>query len=181
MSESATLKPLDAGVLLYLCFHPGATYGEMAEALGTGKSSAHRAIARLAKSGLVADDDVMGIQPNRGAALEFLQFGAPYAFPAQRVAKARGIATGFSAPMLTGGMSAERDPLVWPSTLGTLVGAGVRPLFAGAVQVSFQDAPLYESLALMDALRVGDAREREIARARLGEMLGIVTPVGVPR
>lgn len=169
MPLNDSLRPLDVGVLLYLCFHPRSSYGAMAEALGIGKSSAHVASARLAHSGLVSVGQ-LGIEPNRGPALEFFQFGAPYAFPAHRIPKARGIRTGFSAPMLAGEM-AGGDALVWPSTLGTVVGAGVRPLFPGAVQISFRDPLLYEALSLIDALRVGDARERELARARLARLL----------
>ncbi len=169
MPLNNSLRPLDVGVLLYLCFHPRSSYGAMAEALGVGKSSAHVASARLAHSGLVAAGKD-GIEPNVGSALEFVQFGVPYAFPPERIPKARGIPTGFSAPMLAGEM-AESEALVWPSTLGTVLGAGVRPLFPGAVQISFRDPRLYEALALVDALRVGDAREREVARARLAALL----------
>ena len=171
MSLSDTLRPLDVGVLLNLCLHPGSTYGEMAEALGVGKSSAHRSIARLVQSGLVSEVNKKGLQPNRGQALEFLQFGVPYVFPARRIPKARGIPTGFSASALVREMAAGGHALVWPSTLGTVVGAGVRPLFPGAVQIAFHDPLLYEALALVDALRLGDAREREVAGARLTDLL----------
>ncbi|MGH7653669.1 MAG: hypothetical protein ACREN6_03310 [Gemmatimonadaceae bacterium] len=41
----------------------------------------------------------------------------------------------------------------------------------GAANISFRDPRLYEALALIDALRVGDAREREIARDRLSSLL----------
>jgi hypothetical protein len=40
-----------------------------------------------------------------------------------------------------------------------------------APDISFRDPSLYRLLALVDALRMGDAREREIARALIAESM----------
>ena len=46
-----------------------------------------------------------------------------------------------------------------------------------APDISFRDPDLYRLLALVDALRAGDAREREIARALIAESLLAKSPI----
>ena len=166
-----SLRPLDVGALLHLHLHPGDSYGAMAEALGAGKSSVHASVGRLVRSGLASEVGRLGVRAALGPAREFLQFGVPYAFPADTVPKARGIPTGFSAPALRRDGPAADVLLVWPSRLGDSVGVGVHPLVPAAPDISFRDPSLYRLLALVDALRMGDAREREIARALIAESM----------
>ena len=165
MPSSSSLRPLDVGVLLHLHLNPGASYGAMAEGLGLSKSSAHASVSRLVRSGLAAAVGRSGVRSAPGPMLEFLQFGVPYAFPAETVPKARGIPTGFSEPSLRALGPVGYIPRVWPSRLGSAVGVGVHPLVPAAPDISFRDPHLYRLLALVDALRTGDAREREVARA----------------
>ncbi len=172
MPTNPSLKPVDVGVLLHLYLNPGASYGALAEGLGVSKSSAHASVARLVRSGLASEVGRAGVRVAPGPTREFLQFGVPYAFPVETVPKARGIPTGFSAPPLQGSAPVGDVPLVWPSTLGNSMGKGVRPLVPAAADISFRDPRLYRLLALVDALRVGDAREREVARELIAESLG---------
>jgi hypothetical protein len=95
----------------------------------------------------------------------------PYAFPAETVPRARGFPTGFSAPPLRSEGPDDALAMVWPSRLGSSVGIGVHPLGPAAPEISFRDPRLYRLLALVDALRLGDAREREIARGLMVESL----------
>lgn len=171
MQVNRSLRPLDVGVLLHLYLNPGASYGAVAEGLGVGKSSAHGSVARLVRSGLASDVGRAGVRIAPGPTREFLQFGVPYVFPIETVPKARGIPTGFSAPPLQASAPVGNVSLVWPSTLGKSMGVGVQPLVPAAPDISFRDPRLYRLLALVDALRVGDAREREIARALIAELL----------
>ena len=52
---------------------------------------------------------------------------------------------------------------VWPSADGTVRGLAFSPLYRSAPQAAGRDEILYELLALVDALRAGRARERELA------------------
>lgn len=137
----------------------------------------HASVARLVRSGLASKIGRGGVRAAPGPAREFIQFGVPYAFPADVVPKARGIPTGFSAPPLRHHLPADGHPLVWASQLGASVGVGVGPLVPAAPDISFRDPDLYRLLALVDALRVGDAREREIARALIAESLLAKSPI----
>jgi hypothetical protein len=171
MPAAQSMRPLDVGVLLHLSIHPGASYAALAEALGVSKSSAHAAIGRLVRSGLASRVGRREVHAAPGPTREFLQFAVPYVFPAETVPKARGILTGFSAPPLRAHAPDDDAPLVWPSRLGESLGVGVYPLVPSAPDISFRDPRLYRLLALVDALRLGDARQREIARSLIEESL----------
>ena len=50
-------------------------------------------------------------------------------------------------------------------------GSALLPLYPKLPLAASKDQPLYELLALFDALRIGQAREREMARKLLEERL----------
>ena len=52
---------------------------------------------------------------------------------------------------------------IWPTEIGTIKGQSIEPLYAGAPAAASEDPVLYEMLALINALRVGQARERILA------------------
>jgi hypothetical protein len=58
---------------------------------------------------------------------------------------------------------------VWPDPFGEVRGLEVVPLHPRVVSLAQADAEMYELLALVDGLRVGDARVREPAGALLSE------------
>ena len=60
---------------------------------------------------------------------------------------------------------------VWPHPEGTVKGEALLPLYAKLPLAAGDDARFYELLALFDALRIGQAREREMARRLLEERL----------
>jgi hypothetical protein len=113
---------------------------------------------------------------NASAAIEFLSFGVPYAFPAQLGSPARGIPTAFSAQPLAAEIVSD-DRVVWPNPNGPMRGTSLVPLYPAAPEVSQTNPRLYRLLALVDGIRVGRARERRSARAYLEEALS--SSVGV--
>lgn len=151
---------------------------QVAEDLQLSQSQVHRAIMIGVAGGLVL---VMaprgrGRMPfskriNRRALYELLAFGVPYFFPVAPGRITRGIATGASAPVLRGVFMSDPEPLVWPHPEGDLRGMAVAPLHPSAPNAARRDPPLYDLLALIDAVRVGRARERDEARKLLGERL----------
>jgi hypothetical protein len=62
-------------------------------------------------------------------------------------------------------------PLVWPHPEGDVRGEGFEPLYPSAVDAARRDGKLYECLALVDALRVGRAREKNLAIDLLAKRL----------
>jgi len=62
--------------------------------------------------------------------------------------------------------------VVWPHPEGSVRGQALLPLYGKLPLAAIEDKPLYELLALFDALRAGRARERELAIKLLEERLG---------
>jgi hypothetical protein len=60
---------------------------------------------------------------------------------------------------------------VWPFEQGSKRGYAFLPLHKKAPQAALKDPELYQLLALVDALRDGSARERELARRELSARL----------
>src|SRR5579862_2413906 len=95
---------------------------------------------------------------------EFLIHGVKYAFPVELGGITRGVPTAEGAPPLRDHFS---DPStlvpVWPYPKGSVRGTAFSPLYKNVPQAALRDSKLYELLALIDAIRGGRAREREIA------------------
>jgi hypothetical protein len=150
-------------VALRLALCPGDRYEALADGLGMSLSATHRAVRRLEQAGLL----VLGERKaNRSAMVEFLAHGARYAFPAQLGPETRGVPT-------AGALEDFRDELpadtgaVWPHVSGEKRGPALRPLHAGVPEAAIKDHRLHRVLALTDALRIGQARERTAAKRLL--------------
>jgi hypothetical protein len=168
------LKPQDLVVLLKLCVTQrmdDLTYGRLAHAVALTRSEAHAAVARLKAARLVQARDNR-LLPVRDAVREFVLFGAPYAFPAVGGEPSRGLATAWAAPPLKGKIAAGATlPPVWPTPDGTSNGVALYPLYPTVPVAAAREPKLYEMLALVDALRAGRARERNLARRLIEDRL----------
>jgi hypothetical protein len=166
------LRPQDIVVLLKLSLVSGRpTYLRLARDLHLYPSEVHSSIKRARLSHLVqgtAPDERL----NRAALLEFLLHGIRYAFPAEKGALTRGVPTGYAGPPLNGSIAASADPPpVWPYAEGTTRGFKFAPLHKHVPEAALEDPRLYELLALVDAIRDGRARERELAGRELTKRL----------
>lgn len=161
------LKPHDVAVALQLAMTPDAPYRSIAAQVGLSQGETHNAVKRLAKARLVRPDTRVA---HLGRLLEFLVGGVPYAFPAEIGAEARGVATAHAAPLLANEFP-DADPVVWPDLDGRQRGAAIEPLYAAAPATARNNPELYHLLTLVDALRMGQARERARAKALLHERL----------
>jgi hypothetical protein len=101
---------------------------------------------------------------------EFLLYGAKYAFPPVWGSLARGVPTGYAAAPLNALIAPSADPApVWPHPKGTVRGVSLAPLYPSVPAAALKDEKLYALLALFDALRSGQARERNAAQKLLDE------------
>lgn len=174
------LHPQDVVVLLKLVAHRDAskrwTYAELGKELFMSPSQVFRSIemaetARLLLAPLVPDSsresehsDGGMLWPNRANLKEFLIHGVKYSFPVERGGPTRGIPTAEAARPLDRHFSKDFSlPPVWPHVKGPLRGIAFSPLSKNVPQAALRDPKLYELLALLDAIREGRAREREIA------------------
>lgn len=164
-----SLKPQDLLVLLKLAARPDDewSYPKLAVELAMSASEVHASIGRAERVGLLRERSV-----NRNALLEFLEHGVKYVFPAERGGVTRGMPTSHAAaPLVAHFRSSDKLPPVWPDPEGAVRGEGLEPLYRSAPKAARADAKLYEWLVLVDAVRSGRARERELAVKELRSRL----------
>ena len=162
------LKPQDLLVLLKLLAHGPApwTYASLAASLRMSSSEVHAALKRAAHAGLY---NAQERRPVRAALEEFVVHGVRYAFAPKRTGVVRGLPTAYAAPVLASRISVADDDIapVWADAHGERRGEGIEPLYPSAPVAAREDPRLYALLALVDALRIGRARERRIAEQLL--------------
>ena len=169
--RALSLLPQDVVVLAKLLSYSGRRppLVRMAVDLVLSTSQVHAALTRLAAARLVFND-ARDSRPNSKAVEEFLVHGVKYMFPAVRGHVTRGMLTSYAAPPLNRQISTGRDlPPVWPLATGQHRGVSLAPLHRTAPLAARADTHLYELLALLDALRDGRARERNLAAREIAE------------
>lgn len=160
-AKQQVMSPQDIVVLLKIT-----TYGnhgwfqdQLAKDLQISQSEISKSLVRSKFAGLV---DPSGKKVFKTALLEFLHYGIKYVFPERPGALVRGIPTAHSAMPLSAIIVSE-EHYVWPSGKGKTRGQSITPLYPSVVDAVQNDKKLHELLSLVDALRVGKAREKEIA------------------
>jgi hypothetical protein len=167
------LKPQDLAVALKLVLLRGEhlPYATLASQLKLSPFEVHAAVQRLLSARLAVERDG-SFRPVISALRPFIINGAPYAYPPVRGETTIGFPTAHAVPPLKGRVSESADSIfVWPHPEGTARGATLLPLYRKLPLAAREDAKLYELFALFDALRIGQAREREMARKFLEERL----------
>ncbi len=167
------LKPQDLVVALKLWTgrDQSWSYPSLAGSLGMSVASVHASVKRVVAAGFLPAGG-LSARPNPESLREFLIHGARYAYPARPGEMTRGVPTAHGAEPLRNLMarSGEPDP-VWPDPEGKARGPRLDPLYPSVPRAVATDAALYEILALLDAVRAGRARERQLAIRLLQERL----------
>lgn len=169
--RQAALKSQDILVLikLYLLEGHDWTYEELARELGLASSECHSAVFRLKMSKLLRED-FAELRVNRSAAKEFLFYGLPYVFPVKVERVSVGMPVAHSGPKLSDKfVYSSGNVYVWPDAEGKIRGEAVVPLYKSVPFAAKKDSKLYELMSLIEALRVGRAREVKMARQFLEE------------
>jgi len=172
------LKSQDIVLLLKLLSHPKESLGwsqnQLATYLCISASEVNAGIKRLNKAGLFYFDMNKRYQLSAAACEELLISGVKYFFPAQVGEYTRGIATSYAAPIFEKQIILGQDPIpVWPFAEGNRRGLALKPLYPSVPKslAQYPDQTFYDLLALVDAIRQGRARERNIAMKLLKERL----------
>ncbi len=168
------LKPQDLLVLLKVVAHPGQrwTYAALGEALAMSASETHASVKRAVACGLAVAPARGEWSPVRPALLEFMLHGLRYVWPASQGPVKRGLPTSFGAEPLASKINAVAgEAPVWAYPEGKHKGPTFSPLYRTAPQAALADPALHQLLALVDALRAGRARERQLAAELLSTAL----------
>lgn len=168
------LRPQDVVVCVLLALHPDErrTYIGVAKRTGLSRAECHNATIRARKAGLIrrGEDEIGGrpiLKARTKPLLEFLIHGIRYVFVPDRGPLTRGMPTAHAAPPLNQLIVDNETPPVWPDPQGTVRGESFQPLYPNVIVAARQDPRMYEALALIDALRAGRARERDLAATLL--------------
>jgi len=167
------LKPQDILFLLKLVAigKKPWSFNKIAVDLGMSPSEVHAA-AKRSLAARLAIRDADNIRPNIRNLVDFLAHGIQYVFVPERGALNRGMLTAYaSAPMDSYFVKDEDPPPVWPDPEGEVRGESFSPLYKSVPVAAKNDAKLYQLLALVDAVRGGRARERDIAKKELKKRL----------
>lgn len=157
------LKPQDIVVLLKLVvLKEDWSYRSLADELFISTGELHNALKRATRAQLFDPEQK---KPRIQALEEFLVHGLKYVFPAERGMLTRGMLTSYAAPPLSEIVSAAQgdNPPVWPDAEGRSRGYKLEPLYPSVPKAARLDEGLYQLLALVDAIREGRARERNLA------------------
>lgn len=162
------LRPQDTLVSVIAAIGDDRSYATIAKTAGLSLSEAHASVRRCIAAGLLRTDR----SPNRAGIIEFFTHGVKYAFPAKRGRISRGMLTAHAAAPLKDLIDAGTDPPpVWPDPEGTDRGEALEPLYRSVPAAARRDPRLYEILCLVDAIRVGRARERTLAEKLLRDRI----------
>jgi hypothetical protein len=142
----------------------------LAHELFMSGSEIHPSVQRARSARLIQTLE-SGERPNLKGLEEFLIHGLKYAFPPEKGAITRGVPTAGAAEPLRREITQE-DPIpVWPFEEGPKRGYAYMPLHKSVPRAAIRDQKLYELLALLDAIRDGRARERQLAQHELSSRL----------
>lgn len=172
------IKPQDIVVLAKLIAHLDNnewSQNSIANELCLSPSQVNSAFKRLVIAGLLTPySPPAKPTPIIQACEEFFIHGLKYVLPAKLGEIVRGIPTSYAAPSFQGEISFGSDAIpVWPYGKGNERGVALKPLYS-SVPESIQEHPdplFYDLLSLLDAIRSGRAREKQIASRILSELL----------
>jgi hypothetical protein len=159
------LKPQDILILLKLTTMAGEpwSYNRIAVSLSMSPSEVHAGVKRTLKAQLAVRRGDSAL-PNVRNFEEFLIHGLKYSFVPDRGELTRGMPTGYAAPPLAAHFAdVNEPPPVWPHPDGNVRGQAFSPLYKSAPGAAREDERLYELLVLVDAIRGGRAREKDLA------------------
>ena len=100
---------------------------------------------------------------HRNALSEFLIYGLNYVFPAEPGSIVKGVPTAHSASPIKEKIIAGSESYVWPYSEGNTRGQVITPLYHTVPEAALNDQNFYHLMVLADTLRIGKAREVQIA------------------
>ena len=157
------LKPQDVLIMLKLVVwkDPEWSYPALSHELSMSASEVHAGVKRAVAARLM---DMHRKIPIKSNLREFVIHGVKYAYPPDRGGLTRGIPTSYAVrPLKELFIQSDEPPPVWPDPEGLVRGYEFSPLYSSVPKACKADPELYELLALVDAIRDGRARERQIA------------------
>jgi hypothetical protein len=175
MIGGLALKALDVVVGLKLMGRPNLAQAELAKQIGSNPAQVTRAIKSLLKANLFYPMEGRLIANFYG--WEKILLAIEYLFPVSVGGIVIGMPTSYGAPPISNEINPGSDPIpIWPCAKAGVKGLCVEPLYSGTPKalIEYPDEDLYTLLALIDALRMGRSREKELGRKYILEKLKVL-------
>jgi hypothetical protein len=162
MNGKRGMRPQDIVILLKIISLKSTPWRttDLAAQLFMSQSEISQALNRSWFAGLL---DETKKRVHKRSFLEFLVHGMKYVYPQKPGAIVRGIPTAHSAAPLSELVQSNDDVYVWSDEDGTSRGEKIEPLYPTVPKAAKADHAFYELMSLVDAIRVGRAREHGIA------------------
>jgi hypothetical protein len=145
------------------------TYRELASQIGVPHSLVQRALQRAEEAELYSSESR---SVHRANMHEFLLHGLRFLAPAKLGGVVSGVPAAWAASPVSRVIRESGDlPPVWPTARGRVRGQALPPLHEAAVEAVVKLPRLGEVLAIVDSLRAGDIRVRNVAAKMLTESL----------
>ena len=169
MKRHNGMRPHDIPILIFIALYSDGDFKlmDLHSSLKISLSEISESLKRSRVARLIGTNK----RVYRSALLDFICIGLRYVFPVEPGAIVRGFGTSHSAPPLKELIVSSDEQYVWNSVDGTMKGMDIRPLYPDIPGVCQEYPELYEVLALIDALRIGKAREVNLAKRLLKERL----------
>ena len=158
---------------LHVLADPAKSFERLESEVGLSASTLHRSVHRLRAAGLVTRERVV----RRADLMDLIVYGVRYVYYVEPGALTRGLPTAHAAPPLNQTLTQSSTVPVWPDSHGVVRGFAVEPLDKAVPAAVRRNPKLYELLALVDAIRIGQPRERNLAVEHLNVLLGAPTPL----
>ena len=158
----------DVLVLVWLLAHPGGwTFRALGAEVGMDVAALHRSVGRLKNAKLLDTSR----QVNRSNVEEFLLHAVRYLIPGRLGPEGRGIPTAWGVEPLRSSLANYGPIPVWPSPHGRSRGPALEPVSEAAPDLVASNPEISQLLGLVDAIRVGRARERKLASSELSRRI----------
>jgi hypothetical protein len=137
---------------------------QLAQSIGVSAGEVAFSLERLKKHHLIQEDKK---RVKRVALIEFLVHGVKYVFPADVGAPVRGVPTGTNFALSDEIRMSEERVTVWPDADGKVRGLSISPIYSSVPFACKDDKNLHNILALLDVIRIGGAREMNLASKKI--------------
>ena len=162
------LKSQDYLILLKLLANPAVNWSqrELADAVCVSLAETNASLKRLIEAGLLRKEGVSKYLPIIASAEQFLIHALKYLIPAKLGEYTRGVPTAAGSPLFKNKLAHGDDPIpVWPDAKGDHRGIALNPIHPAVIKAlrKAPDQAFYELLVLVDSIRLGRPRERNLA------------------
>jgi hypothetical protein len=167
MRNLVGLKPQDILLMMKLISEPGLSQMDLARKLQLSQAEVSHGLKRLKGSHLLNIEGTI----IKEAAIELLVHAVKYFYPAQLGAPSLGIPTAHANPDFKYVKNNKGESYVWPYAEGKAKGIALIPIYPSLPYACSGDKILYRIASLVEMIRAGRARERNIAEDELHKLL----------